>query len=540
MKFFVILIALLSYINLYAFIENNSSNTIKSIKMCVDPNWMPFEHINTQGEYEGILADYIKLFSHKLNIPFVLQETDNYSQSKLYLEEGKCDIIVGEQATEEVKKEFFATKPYFITPRAFVTHTDALLVHDFSQIAYSGKIGVLEDSPAQVILPRKYKDIKIVTVKNSDIGLQKVASGELVAFVNVLPVLVFSIQKQGLSNVTISGTLPSSVKLSILINKNHPKLLPILNNVIDMTTQQEQQRILSKWVKVKYKKGMDYTMILQISALFLIALIFIAMRYFHIRKLKSKLEELHEVLEVKMQDEIEKNRKQQLLILQQNRLAQKGEMISMIAHQWRQPLNSLSLLHQTFVLKYISNKVNDDVIEDFNKTSKQLINQMSNTIDDFRNFFQTEKNKVRFSLSEVISHAIFIIKPILDKEKIVVHHQQNELYYVGFPNELGQAVINIINNAKDALLNIHDKERIIDICYEENNGKIKICISDNADGIPEDILPKIFDPYFSTKLDKHGTGLGLYMSKIIIEEHMNGKITANNLTNGANFTIILS
>jgi len=536
MKFLIILLFLLSYIDAN---DNNLTN-LKSIKMCVDPNWMPFEHVNIQGEYEGILADYIKLFSQKLNIPFILQRTHNYSQSKQYLKDGKCDIIVGEQATKEVKKEFFATKPYFITPRAFVTRTDALLVHDFSQIAYSGKIGVLKDSPAQDILPRKYKEIKIVTVKNSDIGLQKVASGELVAFVNVLPALVFSIQKQGLSNVTISGTLPSSVKLSILINKNRPKLVPILNNVIDRTTQQEQQKILSKWVKVKYKKGLDYTMILQISALFLVVLIFIAMRYFHIHKLNSKLEELHKVLETKMQNEIEKNRKQQLLILQQNRLAQKGEMISMIAHQWRQPLNSLSLLHQTFVLKHKTNKIDQDTIEDFNKTSKQLINQMSNTIDDFRNFFQTEKYKVKFSLQEVISHAIFIIKPILDKEKITVHHQQNELYYIGFPNELGQAIINIINNAKDALLNIHDKERIIDICYEENNGKIKICISDNAGGIPKEILPKIFDPYFSTKLDKHGTGLGLYMSKIIIEEHMDGKITANNLADGANFTIILS
>jgi signal transduction histidine kinase len=211
----------------------------------------------------------------------------------------------------------------------------------------------------------------------------------------------------------------------------------------------------------------------------------------------------------------------------------------MIAHQWRQPLNSLSLLHQTFVLKYETDKVDKDTVDDFNNTSKQLISQMSETIDDFRNFFQTEKDKVRFSLSEVVSHAISIVKPILDKEKIIIKHQDSKLFYTGFPNELGQAIINIINNARDALAHKSSGEKIIDICYEENNGKIKICISDNGAGIPNDILPKIFDPYFSTKLAKHGTGLGLYMSKIIIEEHMNGKITANNLAQGANFTIIL-
>jgi signal transduction histidine kinase len=507
--------------------------------MCVDPNWMPFEHINSQGKYEGILADYIKLFSQKLNIPFVLQRTVNYSQSKKYLKEDKCNIIVGDQPIKEVQKEFFTTKPYFVTPIGFVTHIDALLVHDFSQIAYSGTVGVIKDSPAQIVLPKIYKGIKIIAMVDGDKGLQKVASGELVAFVNVLPVLVYSIQKQGLTNVKISGTLPYSAKLSMLINKNHPELVKTLNKAIDTVTLQEQQKILNKWVKVKYEKGVDYDLMIKISILFLIAILFMIMRYLHIRKLKLKLEELHKTLEVKMQNEIEKNRKQQLLILQQNRLAQKGEMISMIAHQWRQPLNSLSLLHQTFVLKHKIGKVNEETLNDFNNTSKQLINQMSETIDDFRNFFQIDKSRVKFSIAEVISHAVSIIKPMLDKENIKIYHKQSELYYEGFPNELGQAIINIINNAREALAHKDNGDKIIEICYEENNGKIKICISDNGEGIPEDIISQIFDPYFSTKHDKHGTGLGLYMSKIIIEEHMNGKIIANNLEEGANIIIML-
>ena len=512
----------------------------KIIKMCVDPDWMPFEHINLQGWYEGILADYIKLFSKKLGIPFVLQKTYSYNQSRQYLKEGKCDIIVGEQATEDVKKEFFATKPYFISPRAFVTHTDALVVHDFSQIAYSGKIGVLQNSPAQVLLPEIYQGIKLITVKNTDKGLQEVASGELVAFVNVLPALIYSIQKQGLGNIKIGGTLPSSVQLSVLINKRHPFLLTILNKVISTTTRQEEQAILSKWVKVRYVKGLDYTLVLQISLLFITILFLIALRYLHIHKLNRKLAELHQKLETKMQNEIEKNRQQQLLILQQNRLVQKGETISMIAHQWRQPLNSLSLLNQTFLMKYKSSQVTEKVIEDFTRSSHRLIHQMSKTIDDFRNFFQKEKEKVLFSVPQIVLHAVSIIKPVLDNENIIIKIDiEKEFFYTGFPNELGQAIINIINNAKDALCAKEKNKKHITIHCIQKKDAVEIKICDNGGGITEEILPQIFDPYFSTKLDKQGTGLGLYMSRIIIEEHMHGKLKVFNQNDGACFVIVL-
>ncbi len=513
----------------------------KVIKMCVDPNWMPFEYINAQGEYEGILAEYVKLFSHKLDIPFVLVKTTSYSQSREYLKEGRCDIIVGEQATKEVKKSYFATKPYFVTPRAFVTHTDALLVHNFLQIAYSGNVGVLKESPAQVLLPKLYPGIKLVTVKNTDTGLQKVASGELVAFVNTLPSLVYSIQQQGLSNVKISGTLSSSVKLSVLVNKSHPALVSMLNHAIDTITQEEQQAILNKWVQVKYEQGMDYKLLLKLSLFFLIILIFIAIRYFHMRKMKIKFEELHKILERKMQYEIEKNRQHQLLILQQNRLAQKGEMISMIAHQWRQPLNSLSLLHQTFFLKYKSNIRDEKMVEEFSEKSQKLISQMSNTIDDFRNFFQKEKEQIIFSVSDVISHAVSIVKPVLDHENIMIRiREEKDLFIKGFPNELGQAIINIINNAKDALLQKEKSStKSIWITLRKEFDKIKITICDNGGGIPAEIISHIFDPYFSTKCDKLGTGLGLYMSRIIIEEHMHGKINVSNKNNGACFMIEL-
>jgi len=512
----------------------------ESIKMCVDPDWMPFEHINRMGNYEGILADYTKLFSQKLGIPFVLQKTENYRQSRAYLKAGKCDIIVGEQATENVRKIYFATKPYFETPRAFVTHIDALLVHDFSQIAWSGKIGVLPDSPAEVLLAKAYPHIQLVTVQNTDKGLQRVASGELVAFVNILPALVYSIQKQGLTNVKISGTLPSKVKLSMLVNRNSPELVLILNRVIDTLTKCEQHKILNKWVQVKYEKVVDNELLKGILLFVLVVLVLLAARYYYIRKLNSRLEEQHRRMTQQMEETLEKNRRHQLMILQQNRFSQKGEMLNMIAHQWRQPLNTLSLMVQTFVMKCHNGKADRAATEAFALSAKRLIGQMSETIDDFRNFFRIDKKKVWFQVSEVVFKAVSIVKPMLEKEGILLDvYCTDEISVKGFPNELGQAIVNIVINAKDVLMRKKSGIKHIQIDCKEDHSEVTVTISDSGGGIDEEILPHIFDPYFTTKQESHGMGVGLYMSRIIVEEHMNGKLEVSNRDGGAVFVIRL-
>jgi len=214
-------------------------------------------------------------------------------------------------------------------------------------------------------------------------------------------------------------------------------------------------------------------------------------------------------------------------------------MISMIAHQWRQPLNTLSTLIQSLILKYKIGKIDDEYIEYFDKSSKNLIQNMSQTIDDFRNFFKPEKQKTEFILNEIILNILHMIDIPLKESNIKVefiHH--DNLKILGYPNEFGQVVLNIINNAKDAILekNIKDGKIIIELRKDERG--IFLTIGDNAGGIPSNIIDKIFDPYFSTKDEKNGTGLGLYMSKLIIEEHMDGVLKVSNKGKGANFTII--
>ena len=228
------------------------------------------------------------------------------------------------------------------------------------------------------------------------------------------------------------------------------------------------------------------------------------------------------------------------MLSQQSRLAQMGEAISMIAHQWRQPLNNLNGLVLLMDLKLSKQReIKHNLLEEEFNEIETITAYMSNTIDDFRDFFKPEKEKVSFCLNETIKSTIRLLQPILKYDAIKIHYTDNKkIELFGYPNELGQVLINIINNAKDALVsNNQHKEKNIYISLFQEQNSITITIQDNAGGISPEIIDHIFDPYFSTKLKKNGTGLGLYISKMVIEEHMNGKLSVTNGEKGAMFRV---
>ncbi|MCV6606809.1 MAG: PAS domain S-box protein [Campylobacterales bacterium] len=241
----------------------------------------------------------------------------------------------------------------------------------------------------------------------------------------------------------------------------------------------------------------------------------------------------------------EKQAKEQLLI-RQNRLAEMGEMISQIAHQWRQPLNSLSITIQDFLDAFNYGELDKTYLERNVDSSMEIIRYMSKTIDDFRDFFKPEKEKCPFDIYKAISGASDLVKPQFKSKDIsfdITYDKNEDLTFTGFENEFKQAVLNIINNGKDAILEIRKEDPAyhgkILIGIEKLEQQIEISILDNGGGIPKESIEKIFDPYMSTK-GKNGTGLGLYMVKTIIENSMNGFISATNKENGALFTITLN
>ncbi len=245
-------------------------------------------------------------------------------------------------------------------------------------------------------------------------------------------------------------------------------------------------------------------------------------------------------LECLIEKEVKKNQEHSLMMLQQSRLAQMGQVINMIAHQWRQPLNNLLLIGEVLVYKYENNEVDEKEMSKFQKNSSLQIQQMSQTIDDFRDFFQPRRERKIFLLNDVMTELLKLVEPIFVSEDIHISFRQAEKVYInGFPNEFSQAILNIRYNAKDAFLDKEIKNKFIEIKLEIEDEKNVITISDNAGGISEEIIVDIFNPYFSTKENLNGTGLGLYMSKKIIETHMGGTVIAQNSEKGAVFVITL-
>lgn len=242
----------------------------------------------------------------------------------------------------------------------------------------------------------------------------------------------------------------------------------------------------------------------------------------------------------KLFDELEL---QQDMLLRQSKVAAMGEMTSMLAHQWRQPLNIISILLQEMHFKKELEMLSD---EEFNKSFDKIQNtltHMSSTIDNFRDFFKPKKNKSYFNIEEAIENSYDILKMKFDKDFIRFNLIKNRkiikenLILNSFEGEFKQVIINILNNAIEALSTITKIDKFIEVSIDVKHDRFLIYIKDNAGGIKTKKIETIFEPYYSTKLEKNGTGLGLYMSKMIIEKNMNGKIKVENDKDGAIFII---
>jgi PAS domain S-box-containing protein len=243
-----------------------------------------------------------------------------------------------------------------------------------------------------------------------------------------------------------------------------------------------------------------------------------------------------DITEMKLAEEERKKLEDQLLL--QSRLAAMGEMISNIAHQWRQPLNQIGLIVQGLQISFASGELTKAEFDMEIDAVMQNIMYMSNTINDFSNFFRQDKYKRVFLISEAVTQSVGLITATLQNSHIEIELQLEEKIKVsGFKNEYIQALLNILANAKDVLLERNIKEPRITIrTFRENNLSI-VTVCDNGGGIDDSILPKVFESNFTTKGPGHGTGIGLYMSKVIIEKNMGGRLSVSNIQGGAEFRI---
>jgi len=262
--------------------------------------------------------------------------------------------------------------------------------------------------------------------------------------------------------------------------------------------------------------------------------------------LNKKLIEKNKRLEI----EIQKNKEQQDIMEVQSRFAAMGEMIAMIAHQWRQPLASIGTVSFNLKHKLLYEKFDLETKEGREKQSEFFckkfddielyVQNLTTTIDDFQNFFKSDKQIIKTNIQNTIKNSLKIVQKDLESHNIEIKlNLKSEKEIDIYENEIMHVIINIVKNAQDILVSTNVKNPNIKISTEDFEDSVKIDIQDNAGGIEKENIGMIFEPYFSTKKEKNGTGIGLYMSKIIVEKNHNGVLNASNINDGACFSILL-
>ncbi|WP_420267075.1 response regulator [Candidatus Magnetominusculus dajiuhuensis] len=259
-----------------------------------------------------------------------------------------------------------------------------------------------------------------------------------------------------------------------------------------------------------------------------------------------KLYKYQRFLEKRVKEEVNKRLVEEQMLIQQSKMASMGEMIGAISHQWRQPLNAIGLTVQDVKEAFNAGEVDKKYLEGFVKQTMELIQFMSQTVDDFRNFLKPTSEKCTFDITKQFYDVVALFSGMLKSDTIFVQMNTPKeccIYSIGYPNELKQVILNLINNSRDAINTRRKKglltdDGLITVEIKEVNDKVVASISDNGGGIDPAVMEKLFEPYVTTK-GEEGTGIGLYMSKAIIEGKMNGKMSVSNIEGGAQFVMEL-
>lgn len=258
------------------------------------------------------------------------------------------------------------------------------------------------------------------------------------------------------------------------------------------------------------------------------------------KQVEKELELLNRTLEARVSEMVVDLRRKDQTMVKQNSLAAMGEMISNIAHQWRNPLNNVALIIQHMQEEYDYGTLTSEDIHRNIHDAMEVLMQMSQTIDDFRSFFRTDKEKRKFLISEAVNRSMTLVSATLKSHNIQVEIiTDDDVAVIGYQNEYSQVLLNFFSNTCDASIEHSMANHRILIHITRENERSVLYFRDSCGGIPDDVLPKIFEPYFTTRGPDKGTGIGLYMSKMIIEQNMNGYLTASNVDGGAEFKIVV-
>jgi len=553
-------------IDIQEFIFNNDSNILNAkeyeylrekqeISLCSIPSFLPYSAIH-DGEVQGIGSGVLDIISQSVPINFRLIETKTWQETLSLAKEGKCDFLPIVENTESRKEYLDFTSPYFTDSLAIITDSTKNYILDIRSVS-DKEFSIAQGYSFVETIRKKYPELRLHIVPTRKEGFMGVQKGKYYGHIDAMMAAAYYMQNNSKSNLKISGQFEEDIKISFGVKKDDEVLFGIFQKIANELKPKDIQKVLNDWVSINYTRTADYAYLKNVLLIvFVLALIF-GYRHYLLKKknrqlqtLQEQLLRLNKSLETKVADAVNDVLKKDAYLLHQARLAQMGEMLSMVAHQWKQPLSSISSMQIAIRMAIELERfdLNDEKQrEEFLEFVHQKLDKiaantqnLSQTISNFSDFYKPNKKAELRKLDEVVMKACSLVEDNMDANNISISMSLHSDAVVKLhENEFMQVILNLLNNARDQLVEKEIKDALIKIKSYDENGNVVLEIGDNALGVSENIIEKIFDPYFSTKLEKNGTGLGFYMSKQIIEEYHDGKISVKNNEDGAVFIIKL-
>ncbi|NPA30112.1 MAG: transporter substrate-binding domain-containing protein [Epsilonproteobacteria bacterium] len=490
-----------------------------ALRFCKGGGAYPYGEMDEEGRFYGMMADVAEAIADTLGV------------KALFVKE-RCEISLGGSG--------LATAPWWRQSLVLVTKKERPYREDLR--GFDGKVGVPDRMGVRKYLVDRYPKLRVVTYNDTRKALEDVAAGRIDGYVDLLGIAVSALEHNGMDDLKIGARLHVQVPLRFTVRD--AQLLEPLNQAIAQLDDAKKRSMYHRWMSAgvredhggaRWRKAMVLFALIGGLSLFWIVRLARAKR--ELERSRREVTRINEILQRQVEEEVRRSQEKDALLYEQSKFAQMGEMIGMIAHQWRQPLNNISLVASTLKVRSKKGRLDPPMIEEMAEKIIEYTRHLSRTIDDFRNFFKPEKRRERIGLNEVAASVCRLVElPFghhgIHFEKSLMPCRESELYR----SELEQVVLNLVKNAQDVLRERNVTNPRIEMRTFESDGHAVLEVRDNGGGVPEEILGKIFDPYFSTK-KKNGTGLGLYMSKIIVEEHCGGTLTVRNTEEGACFRI---
>ena len=520
----------------------------KKIKVCLQYDQYPVDGYNENG-MTGIASDIYKLISKTTSLEFIPIPSASTQNLKHNVDTKQCELISIYGTKNNIYKTLRPTKKFIKTNFTFVSTLDKAFITNIKDLKDVKVVTQLDAFRAYLL--HYYPELNIEVETDKNIMVRRLLNNEVYAIITLDEQADYLINKYGYGKLKVNGFFPQedSFDGSIGVQKDEPILMSIIQKALDHISKQEMQTIKDNWKITRYQQIIDYSLVWKV--LLVMGIILLVMLYYQrkLRKFNRKLgflveektkelRKLNESLEVTVQEKIEELIKKDEILTAQSKQAVMGEMISMIAHQWRQPLNTITLQISNLQIQQMMNgKLDEESVSKTLDEVSQTILYLSETVDDFKTYFHPDKELTSINLKELFHKVVSFVSPRLKTNKIkLLEVDIPDIELRIYANELIQVLLNIINNAIDAYIERDIQNGVIEFHVDVLGDQILIYIKDNAGGIDQKNIKRLFEPYFSTK-GKNGTGLGLYMSQMIIQKQFRGEINVQSANESSTFIV---